>query len=120
MQYADDANGIVQDVKSAKRLLDVIGDFGLYSGLKINKDKSEAMWLGINRNNKKRPLGIKWTDGSMKILGTYIAYDSEASYNKNTKERLKDIRTIINLWKMRNLTLIGKIQIVKSFLISKF
>ena len=78
------------------------------------------MWLGSLRNSKKQPLGIKWMTEPMKILGIYISYDSTASYEKNTVKRLKDIKTIINLWKSRNLSLIGKIQIIKTFLISKF
>jgi hypothetical protein len=120
LQYADDTNGLVADIKSAKAFLDTISEFGIYSGLKINKEKSEAMWLGSLRDSIKKPLGIKWTNEPMKILGIYVSYDCSANYEKNTKDRLKDMKTLINIWKIRNLTLLGKIQIIKTFLISKF
>ena len=47
LQYADDTNGILADIPSAKTFLDEIEEFGLFSGLKVNRDKSEAMWIII-------------------------------------------------------------------------
>lgn len=77
------------------------------------------MWLGSLRHSNKSPLGIKWTKDPMKILGIFISYNTAASYEKNTASKLDSIKKIINLWKSRNLSLLGKIQIVKTFLISK-
>ena len=119
LQYADDTNGILADIKSAKLFLKTIEEFAKFSGLRINKDKSEAMWLGSMRDSKKKPFGISWPNEPMKILGIFISYDSQASYDKNTSEKIKEIKQIIHLWNYRNLTLLGKIQIIKTFLISK-
>ena len=50
LQYADDTLGIIQDDISAKHFLQVIIDFGHISGLTLNMTKTEAVWLGVNRN----------------------------------------------------------------------
>ena len=46
LQYADDTNTVVADIKSAENVLNVVSKFGKYCGLKLNKEKTEAMWLG--------------------------------------------------------------------------
>ena len=50
LQYADDSLGIVQDEISAKQSLQVILDFGHISELTLKMTKTEAVWLGVNRN----------------------------------------------------------------------
>jgi hypothetical protein len=44
LQYADDTNGIVADIESAKYFLDVVDQFGDFSNLHLNKDKTHGMW----------------------------------------------------------------------------
>ena len=56
----------------------------------------------------------------MKILGVYVTYQSEISYQKNFADKLTKARAILNMWKERGLTLLGRTQIVKSFVISQF
>jgi hypothetical protein len=93
--------------------------FGTFSGLKLNKDKTEAMWLGSNRNCKYKPLGIKWPDGPLKMLGIYLSYDQDVCKQKNFKDKLLKMKSIINMWRGRNLTMIGRAQIIKTFIISQ-
>ena len=40
LQYADDTNGIVRDLRSAKLFLETVHTFGKYSNLKLNKEKT--------------------------------------------------------------------------------
>ena len=76
LQYADDTLGIVQDEISAKHFLQVIIDFGHISGLTLNMTKTEAVWLGVNRNRTDKPLNIRWPALPIKVLGVYFVYDS--------------------------------------------
>ena len=119
LQYADDTSGILKNIKSAKQFLEVVEKFGTFSGLKLNKDKTEGMWLGSKRNNKTRPLGITWPERPLRLLGVHISYDAEACKQANFKEKLNKIKSVINLWKCRELTMIGRAQIIKTFLISQ-
>ena len=69
LQYADDTVAIVNNLSSVKKMFEVIEQFGGYSGLKINRDKSEGNWLGRNIYSNGKPLSIKWPEQGIKILG---------------------------------------------------
>ena len=77
------------------------------------------MWLGRFQKSLSKPLNINWPDAPLRILGIYASYDSDTCIIKNFKEKLANIKAIINTWKGRNLTMIGRIQIIKTFLISQ-
>ena len=38
----------------------------------INKDKTEAMWLGNWKDRTDKPLDLKWTNGEVNFLGIYV------------------------------------------------
>lgn len=119
LQYADDTTAFISDTESIRELLSTIETFGAYSGLKINKSKTEALWIGSESQSRKKPIGIKWPEKAIKLLGIYISNDRETSIKLNVESRITKIKNLINTWYWRNLTLIGKIQIVKSLLISQ-
>ncbi len=120
LQYADDTNGLLSDIQSAKIFLRVVKEFGSFSGLMLNVDKTEGMWLGCNRTNQGKPLGIVWPDKPLRILGVYVSYDKEACYQLNFESRIFKAKRIIHMWSSRNLTIFGRIQIVKTFVQSQF
>ena len=51
---------------------------------------------------------------AVKILGAYFTYDRSLRHKLNFKEIIDAFKT---KWKWRNLTIIGRIQIVKTFVI---
>ena len=120
LQYADDTSGIVSDTNSAKQFLKIVETFGTYSGLKLNKSKTEAAWLGSLRNQTLTPLGISWPKNPLRILGVYISYDDNACNKNNFEDRLQKCRQILDSWKSRNLSLLGKTLIIKTFIMSQF
>ena len=78
------------------------------------------MWIGSSKNNNEKPFGIKWSDEPVKALGVHFTYDQHLLKEKNFIERLDSIKKLINIWSSRNLSIYGKITIIKSFLIPKF
>ena len=57
----------------------------------------------------------------LKILGVYFCNDMCASnMQDNWLERIANIKRLIFMWEKRNLSIIGKVRIVKTFLISQF
>jgi hypothetical protein len=120
LQYADDTNGMLKDLNSAKCFLHTVKDFGLYSGLMLNMDKTEAMWLGSDRVLKTRPLGILWPDRPLRILGVHLSYDQAACDMLNFHDKIVKAKRLINLWSCRNLTLYGRCQIIKTYIVSQF
>ena len=87
------------------------------SGLKINRAKSEGLWLGANKNNNQKPLGLKWKT-SIKLLGIHISYDKDYMQKQNFYSKIPKIQNILNRWKQRNLTIYGRILLIKSFVLS--
>ena len=120
LQYADDTTAVLSDTNSAKILFDLLNSFGSISGLKINYTKTEGMCIGSSKNNNEKPFGIKWSDEPVKALGVQFTYDQQLLKEKNFIERLDSIKKLINIWSSRNLSVYGKIAIIRSFLIPKF
>ena len=64
--------------------------------------------------------GIELTN-KVKIVGIIFANDKAANEIKeNWEARIAKIKTIIKSWMKRNLTIIGKIQVIKTFILSQF
>ena len=78
------------------------------------------MWIGSIKENKTKPLGIKWPNEPIKALGVCYTYDVKLLREKNFIERPDSIKKLINVWSSRGLSIYGKLTIIKSFLIPKF
>ena len=117
--YADDITCFCRDVNSAKRVFKDFEDFSRISGLHLNKTKTEGMWIGRNRLEGDKISEIRWTDNGIRILGIYFSYDEKETRRMNFDKRLDDIKCTFLRWKNRGLTLIGKIQLLKTFAVSK-
>ena len=114
-QLADDTTVFVKNSKSVDEVLNIMMEFERLSGLKVNKEKSEAVWIGCHRNSKHKCGYLKWSTEPVKVLGVYVGYDKDKCNDLNWEPRLKKLENTFNSWKMRNLTPIGKIQIIKTF-----
>jgi hypothetical protein len=118
-QYADDTCLFLSDEDSLKNVFIILDIFKRCSGLKANREKSEAIWIGASSNFRHKPLGIKWSTKSIKMLGIYINKDEDECTKDNFKERLDKIENIVKLWCLRKMTLKGKILIVNTLLITQ-
>ncbi len=117
--FADDLTSFLRDDVLLNALLGTIECFTLYSGLKINYDKTEVMLLG---NQKLNPATLAICSGkditikkAVKILGVYFTYNQFLWKKLNFEETLKFISEKLRFWNWRNLTILGRIQIVKTF-----
>jgi exonuclease III len=118
VQMADDTTAFMEDTKSLEHLLEILNKFEQYAGLKLNKTKTEAMWIGKQINNVNTPLEIKWVK-HIRSLGIFFSYDNDYVVQKNFMDRAKEFKRILDMWQQRNLSLIGKITILKSLAFSK-
>ena len=117
--YADDITLMLNDEHDLRHALNILSEFSLFSGLKINKSKTEAMWLGSKKycNDTFCDIAFK---RKIKVLGIYFCNDKSASeVQENWTERVENIKRLICNWEKRNLSIIGKVCIVKTFLISQ-
>ena len=112
--YADDTTLFVKDLESVQKLLEMLEKFIRCLGLELNKSKTEAMWLGSWAGRKDKPFGFRWPEVSTYPLGIHFTNDSSTSDKSNFEKKLEDLQRILNAWKRRKLTLLGKIYTVKS------
>jgi hypothetical protein len=89
-----------------------------YAGLKLNKTKTEAMWLGKDRNKNTTPVAVKWVK-QVHALGIFFSYNTDSVVLKNFMDRAKEFKRVLDMWLQRDLSLIGKITILKSLAFSK-
>ena len=93
--------------------------FGEISGLKSNEEKTEAYWLGSFQFSPE-DIGIDKVNKPMKIIGIYFTYNWQRFQEFNFENIIKSTKKSINAWRWRNLTFIGRIQIIETFAIPKF
>jgi len=121
--FADDLTGFLKNDHSLIKFMGLVEAFGECSGLRINLDKSEVMILGnrghcLLRNGIEiRNLKIKH---SVKILGAHFTYDQRAKRKLNFDEIVTSVKQKLHIWRWRDLTIIGRIQIVETFIIPVF
>jgi hypothetical protein len=118
VQMADDTTVFVEDPNSLENIFKLLALFEQYAGLKLNKTKTEAMWVGRNINNQTTPLGIAWVK-QVHSLGIFFSYDTDSVVQKNFMDRAKEFKKVLDIWLQRNLSLIGKIAVLKSLAFSK-
>ena len=83
-QYADDMTVFVKDESSLFALFKVISIFESGSGAKLNRSKTEALWLGAWRDRQDEPLGLTWVKKT-KILGIYFGTSKVERDNWETR-----------------------------------
>ncbi len=119
MQMADDTTVFVKDFISLHRVLTVVHLFFKASGLKINKSKSDAMLLGSNKTYTLKPYGINWKEDYIYSLGIFYCHDEEKMLEKNYKIRIDLFEKTLFMWNTRDLSLKGKISVLKCMALPK-
>ena len=118
--FADDMSCFIKDSSSYTNLFVTLKTFGECSGLKINNEKTEALALGNGRSLWEGPHSdLPNLCNTIKILGVYFGYGAKQRDELNFRNTLKSLKKTINLWKQRGLSLLGSIQIIKTFAIPK-
>ena len=116
--FADDISLFVKNLIDFREILAKIKLFSLFSGLQLNKTKSYALSLGNNEFEGTHFCGIKFVK-MVKILGVFFSSSTDAcSIEENFLPKLNQLEKVCTLWSKRNLSIIGKIIILKAFGIS--
>ena len=118
-QYADDTTALLADVQSVSKLFDLLSLFEKCSGLKINPAKSEMLWLGSLRHRKDAICNLQLSDDPVYALGVHFIYDIELSHKKSFFEKLGSLQKTLSVWSRRDLSIYGRINIVKTLALSK-
>ena len=124
--YADYLTGLLRNDFSLKNFLKLIEGYGSCSGLEINHEKSEILLPGnsayISQESSVVPDNIHniKVKKSAKVLGAHFSYAFHARHKLNVDKLISSIQHKLQIWKWRDLTIIGRIQIVKTSIIPIF
>ena len=113
-QYADDTTVFVKDDQSIKHLFNLLEKFERVSGLRINQSKSELLCL-----RKDKILNLNLSEKPIYALGIYFSYNDELATEKIFYDKLVSLKKILNIWSSRDISIYGKINIVKTLALSK-
>jgi hypothetical protein len=119
--FADDANGgFDRSAQNLANIKTILHEFGLMSGLETNVDKTTLMPIGC----LDEPVGQDVIDlgfeivTEIKCLGLTI--DNRASdLHRHFDGTIRKVRQLIGSWERYNLSLMGRICIAKTMLISQ-
>ncbi len=118
---ADDTTCFLKgDLESFQALFNTLDQFALISGCKMNMSKSEAIHIGSLKNTVSfhfEDSGLKWKSNTFKTLGINFSLNVNSLYELNFVPKLVQIEQTLNCWKHRNLSLIGKVTVIKSLLL---
>ncbi len=118
---ADDTTCFLQgDLESFQALFNTLDQFALFSGCRMNMSKSEAIHIGSLKNTDNfhfQDSGLKWKSNTFKTLGINFSLNVNSLYELNFVPKLVQIEQTLNCWKHRNLSLIGKVTVIKSLLL---
>ena len=118
-QLADDTTIFLKNENAVINCLKTIKEFGKFSGLKLNLDKTEGLWLGQGENRNDNLGGLNWKNTCIKALGVHFGYNKHQIEELNWKNKIDKIKKILNRWKYRDLTFHGRILIIKTLALSQ-
>ena len=123
--YADDTTFLIKNINSATEIIKnicFIYLFSLFFGLKTNKAKCEIAGIGVLKGVKLVLCGMECVhlnDDVIKILGIRYPYDKTLENEKNFLNHFIKFHNVLNMWRVENLSLLGKISIFKTSAFSK-
>jgi hypothetical protein len=117
--FADDTTGLsLFELESLSTLKRILIEFGSFSGLQCNVDKTVLMQVGYRPAPPQEilDLGFTFVD-EIKILGMTIDHSLD-NLDENFLGILESIKKSANYWKRFRLSLPGRINVAKSLLVS--
>ena len=127
-QFADDTALYLDGSKeSFETCIKVLMDFASISGLSINFQKTNVIWLGSKKNSQERflrDMNFTWDPGGeqnskFKYLGIIFSTNTSNIVQLNFENKLLEVNKILKTWNKRFLTPFGKITVIKTLALSK-
>jgi len=125
--YADDFTPILSSMNSVVEIFNLYHKFSLHSGVYLNPDKTEVIRVGPHQNDPETEINVTYGQKSyiikiskqMVVCGVSHPMDSPESYTHNISNKIAKMKQLLNSWRCRSLSLIGKILITKVFGLSQ-
>ena len=120
-QYADDTFLLLNDTDaSVKECFHILQLFEGYSGLKINIEKTQVVWLGDKRYKETlhHDSSLNWAT-QFELLGIIFDVKQEKVIQLNFDKKISQIDKILNMYSKFKLSLIGRVNVLKTLALPK-
>ena len=123
-QFADDTTLVLDGTReSLLAALNTLEIYGTASGLKINTDKTQIVWIGkkkLSTDKFETSKPLVWGNSEFNLLGIKFSVNLECMVDLNFKPLIDDVKLTLAKWRKRFLTPLGKITIIKTLVLPKF
>ncbi len=106
---ADDITLILSDINSVQNSFKIPKSFSKCAGLKINVDKTQAKYIESLISYDRFIRGVSWIKTPIETLGIVITGNDGTNYKYNLHQRIFTLKSTLNIWKQRKLSLKDKI-----------
>ncbi len=86
---------------------------------KINVDKTQAIYIALLISCDHFPHGLSWIKTPIETLGIVITDNDETNYKYNFHQRIFTLKSTLNIWKQRKLSLKGKITVLNNLALTQ-
>ena len=124
--YADDITALCENKEGIQEIINCYNTFTSFSGIMLNLPKTEILVIGKKTQSKESFKIVSNTvellihdQECVKICGITFSNNPIIAYTANVKDKILKLEGQLNIWRQRNLSLKGKILIVKTFGLSQ-
>ena len=85
--------------ESFKESIQTLEKFALFSGLELNNDKTQDVWIGSKKNSKVRflrDMNFCWNPGIFQVLGIKFSTDTTQISLISFVGKISEMRKILN------------------------
>ena len=119
-QYADDTILFLRNTDEVLLVTKLLKEFKSVAGLNLNLDKTEALYIADDSENVSSIHGIACNiNGAIRCLGVHVGHNQALCDTLNWEKKILEIEKLFIAWKKRDLTLFGKITVIKMLAIPK-
>lgn len=123
-QFADDTSVILDGTEqSLNEALEELENFAKISGLNVNFDKTQLVWIGsakYSTKSIKTKWKLSWGKTTFKLLGVNFNINLEKMIQDNFSLKITQMKKVIKSWEKRNLSPLGKITVIKTLILPIF
>ena len=100
-QYADDTTMIlIGSQASLERSFALLDSFGQLSGLRVNCEKTDVLWIGSKKGSNQimcPEKNLKRADGKVEALGVWFCTDQNEGMKMNYEDKVHKVEDILIL-----------------------
>ena len=82
--------------------LNTLEIYGTVSGLKVNTDKTQIVWIGKKKHAKEKidtGKNLVWGNTDFNLLGINFSVDLNCMEDMNYKHSIESVKELLNKWK---------------------